>query len=261
MRQLFTILAFLGPVLQILAAAVSVFVNNFGDFRSKYGIAERLYLQPASPAFIIWNLIFLSFLALGIYQLRPSLRHDERFVKARPFIFLSGLGNCIWFYGDIQVMLSICTVGFLIMLISLSRLNVIFDLGECSANPRDWWLVKFPISIFYGWITIAFPIGITLWLMTDFGLTGYEIGTPVIWSVAIVVVALGIFSMLFWRGWVSPVFQLTGIWGLFWIYRANVNPEPILAYASLTAALILLIELILVQSGLKAKMSLKATVQ
>lgn len=242
MKKLWTFLALMGAILQLAAAFITSQMNDFSNFENKYGLPEKLYLQPGGPAFIIWSVIFISFILLGIYQAKPSLLNDERFVKARPYIFLSGIGNVIWFYGDTTVVLVICTLGFTMMLVSLTKLNILFSLGERSQSYQEFWFIAFPISLFYGWITVAFPIGITLWLMSDFQISGNEFLSPDIWSTLIIFIALGIFSVLYWFGKVSFVFVSAGIWGLYWIYARNANADLILGYAALFAAIVLVLE-------------------
>ncbi len=247
MKLLLTVLAFLGPIMQFAMAIVSVFVTDFADLQSKYGIPEPLYLEPAPMAFLIWNVIFLSYIALGIYQLQPSLRHDPQWTKARPYVFLSCLGNIIWFLGDFQANLFISLIGFTLMLLTLTQLNMIFQLGESSSSPSERWLVKLPISIFYGWITIAYPLGFTLWLMQEFRLTGREVFSPEIWSTLIVLVALLIFATLLWLRKVSLVYVCAGIWGLYWIYQSNTGLREVLAITAAWAAGILLLEIVWVK--------------
>ncbi|MEO1051373.1 MAG: hypothetical protein AAFX87_12160 [Bacteroidota bacterium] len=254
MKTLFRILAFLGPLLQFGMAILSVFVTDFIDLKTKYGLPEELYLEPAGAAFAVWNIIFLSFIVLGIYQLKPSLKDDQRWVSARPFIFVSCMGNIIWFLGDFSTNLTISLFGFLIMLVTLTKLNNIFKLGEKSVSQRERWLVKFPISIFYGWISIAFPLGVTLWLMQTFGLSGYEVLSPEAWSVLVIVVALAIFGYLLWKRKVSVVFISAVVWGLFWIFVANLNDKLSLTIAASAAATLLLIELVVVKLALNKRL-------
>lgn len=221
MKKLYVFLAFIGPLMQFGMAILSVFVTDFIDLKTKYGLAEELYLEPAPFAFMIWNFIFLSYISLGFYQLRPALLNDPQWMQARPYIFLSTLGNTIWFLGDFQANLFISLIGFLTMLLTLTKLNNIFSLGQRSPSYAHFWFVKFPISLFYGWISIAFPLGVTLWLMQAFGISGNEVFNPEIWSSMVVIIALGIFGSLYLGHKVSPIYLLAGIWGLFWIFVAN----------------------------------------
>ena len=251
MKRLSALLAFIGPVMQFVAAFMTSSAVNYDRPNTNDSIPVPLYLEPGGLAFAIWPVIFIAFVLLGIYQLKPSRLDDSRFVKGRPFIFLAGLGNTIWFYGDVNSILSICTIGFIIMLVSLAKLNNIFFLGEKSVSIHERWFIKFPISLFFGWITVAFPIGITLWLITDFGLTGESFLGPEAWSALIIVVAFGVFATLYWLEKVSIVFLIAGIWGLSWIFVANINDKMILAMLAALAAVFLFAELIIVRFNLK----------
>ena len=251
MKKLFSLLAFIGPVMQFVAAFIASNAVDYDRPDINDSIPVPLYLEPAGLAFAIWPVIFIAFLLLGIYQLKPSRLNDLRFARGRPYIFLSGLGNTIWFYGDVNGILSICTVGFVIMLVSLTKLNNIFSLGEKSASINERWFIKFPISLFFGWITVAFPIGITLWLIKDLGITGQSFLGPEGWSLIIVIAAFSLFAALYWFEKVSIVFPVTGIWGLGWIFASNINDKMLLAMAAALAAVFLFAELIIVRFDLK----------
>lgn len=247
MTNIWRWLALFGPLLQFGMALLSVFVTDFIDLETKYGLPEPLYLLPAGPAFLIWNIIFLSYIALGIYQLRQPLRTDARWVQARPYVFFSCLGNSVWFLGDFSTNLTVSLFGFLIMLLTLTRLNHLFELSEKSPNGSVRWFVKFPISIFYGWVSVAFPIGVTLWLMADLGL---EAGNPTgvdRWSSAILMIAFGLFSFLWLTQRVSLFYSAVGVWGFFWIYIGNSGSDRLLTDVALAVTLLLLIQLLLVR--------------
>lgn len=245
MKKLFVVLALLGPIMQFVAAFVASSAVDFDRPDTGVGLPVPLYLEPGGFAFAIWPVIFIAFVLLGIYQAHPSRLDDPRWIQARPFVFLSGLGNTIWFYGDVNGMLLICTIGFIIMLFSLTKLNNVFALGEKSVSVNERWFIKFPISLFFGWITVAFPIGITLWLITDFGITGQAWLSPALWSSIILVVAGSLFAWLFWQRWVSKIFLLTGVWGFFWIYVANASSALLVGYTALAVTLLLVGELLL----------------
>lgn len=251
MKRFFAILALVGPLMQFAAAFVASSAVNYDRPDTNDSIPVPLYLEPGGFAFAVWPVIFIAFSLLGIYQLKPSRLEDQRFIKARPFIFLSGFANTVWFYGDVNGDLLICTIAFITMLLCLLKLNDIFELGSPSQSINERWFVKFPISLFFGWITVAFPIGITLWLITDFGITGREFLTPQIWSIIIIAIALSIFGILYWKRKVSTVFVVVGIWGLFWIFFKNLNVKEGLAYAALVACVLLAIEIIIAKFKLR----------
>lgn len=241
MNHLFRILALLGPLLQFAAAFAASAAVDYNRPDTDDSIAIPLYLEPGGFAFAVWPVIFISFSMLGFYQLRKQFSEDPRFIRGRPFIFLTGLGNTIWFYGDVNGILTICTIGFVLMLLSLIQLNNLFSLGKKSSSINERWFINFPISLFFGWITVAFPIGITLWLITDFEITGEAFLSPEIWSASIILAALGLFSTLYVKKRVSSFFVSVGNWGLFWIFAANMGQQPLIAYTALIALVTLVI--------------------
>ncbi len=247
MKKLWVYLAFLGSVMQFAAAFIASNAQEFDRPDTVSKLPVRLHLLPGGLAFAIWPVIFISFVLLGAYQLKPSRLEEERFIQARPFIFLSGLGNTIWFVGDVYQVLTICIIGFILMLGSLIYLNSIFRLGEKSASIYERWFINFPVSLFFGWITVAFPIGVTLWFIKDFGWTGEMFLSPDLWSTLVVLAAFGLFSFLSLTKKVSIVFLSVGIWGLFWIYFRNANTGLLVGYAALLATALLIVELIVIR--------------
>ncbi|MEL6254362.1 MAG: hypothetical protein AAFR87_20305 [Bacteroidota bacterium] len=245
MKNILRYLAFLAPILQLATALIASSAVDFNRPDTDDMIPVPLYLEPGGFAFVIWPVIFITFILLGIYQLGKNRHNDSRFILGRKYIVTSCLGNIIWFYGDVYNNLFICTIGFVIMLISLLVLNNIFQLGEVSKDFKDKWLVKMPVSLFFGWITVAFPIGITLLLISEFGLTGEDFLSPAIWSSFVIVFALGIFLSLFILRKVSTFFVGTGVWGFFWIFMANRVDQTLIAYTAIGATIVLSISIFL----------------
>lgn len=239
---LLPILGFLGPLIMFCAFLyVSIFIGNV---RQEDNLIIPLYLVPAGLAFLIWPVIYFYMLYVGIYQLRSEVKSDSRFQQAAPLLLINGMANALWFYADYTQNNSLVILTFLVMLGTLIKLNNLFELGKTSPNPKEFWRIKVPFSLYFGWITIAFPVGVTLWLIADFQFTGGSYHGNMWWASSILLVAGTIIGSLYTFKAVSSIFLGTTIWGLFWIGVNNVNSNPSITYTAWALAVLLLLLII-----------------
>ncbi len=204
----------------------------------------RLFLEPAGYAFVIWSFIYVGYIALGIYQYLPEQRTDPRLINARKYIVVNALANNCWFVGVVQNQLWFTVVCMLVMLYTLIKIAILIELEKPGKDLREKLMVKLPVALYFGWITIATPINITSFLLAEVGWTGQSFLGPEIWSVLIMIVAFLIVGILFYRQKVNAVYLLVGVWGLFAIYIANLPFSKLVAWSALLLSIGLLLALI-----------------
>ncbi len=107
-------------------------------------------ITPAGYAFAIWSLIYLGLIAFSIYQALP--KNIEKFKHLRRVYILSCVANCAWLYFWHQEMVVICVAVIFLLLGTLAFINVKLKTTETLA---DFWLVKFPFGLYFGWVTVA----------------------------------------------------------------------------------------------------------
>lgn len=245
-NQLLRIGALVGPMLQFAVSLASIFFNDFGmPLDEKYGLPERLYLQPSGIAFAIWNFIFIWFIIMGFHQFKLERKDDPMWVKARPYIVASTLANSIWLIADAYALTGICLVAFVVMLVSLIRLYVVIGVAKRKFEFKERLQVKYAVSIFFGWISFAFPIGITIWLMSFFQISGNEVLGPAIWSSILVGIACCIFLSLYLTKTVTTAYVMVGIWGLFWLYVRTSYYSELLSNTAIISAGLLFMAIVL----------------
>ena len=160
MKKVMPVLACLGPVFMFFTSIAMIVFFGF-DVNSNIDQPPiPLYIEPADYAFITWNLIYIGFIALGVYQLSPKYKDDPRFVTGRKYIVVNSLANAAWFVGVIQNQFWLTVTFMLILLYTLIRLAVIFKLGERGKDWRERLWIKLPLALYFGWITLATPINI-----------------------------------------------------------------------------------------------------
>ena len=117
-------------------------------------------ITPAGYAFAIWSLIYLGMIAFSIYQALPS--NAERFRRLRRVYILSCAANCAWLYFWHQEMIVVCLAVILVLLAALAFINAKLQNTETYA---EFWLVKAPFGLYFGWVTAATILNATIALV------------------------------------------------------------------------------------------------
>ncbi|MGD9628721.1 MAG: tryptophan-rich sensory protein [Pyrinomonadaceae bacterium] len=130
-------------------------------------------ITPAGYAFAIWSLIYVGLIAFSVYQMLP--RFSPRLRGIRSFYILSCALNCGWIYMWHHDQIAICLVIIIFLWATLLLINLHLKHTE---GPGEYWLVKAPFSIYFGWVTAATLVNFAILLVSlDVSLT------PTSWSV------------------------------------------------------------------------------
>ena len=107
-------------------------------------------ITPAGYAFTIWSLIYLGLIAFSIYQALPS--KTDSFRSIRSIYILSCAANCAWlyFWHHEAILISVAVIFLL-----LGTLAFINSRLKTTATIGEYWLVKFPFGLYFGWVTGA----------------------------------------------------------------------------------------------------------
>lgn len=156
-KQILVIIATAGMIfLNYLAAAGILGGIDTGAVSDKY----PTNITPAGYAFAIWSLIYLGMIAFSIYQALPSNR--EKFKDFRLIYMISCVANGLWLYIWSQELIVVC-LGIIVVLLScLAAINGKLKRTETNA---EYWLVKVPFGIYFGWVTAATILNTTIALV------------------------------------------------------------------------------------------------
>ena len=181
-----------------------------GDLSELYPIL----LTPESYVFSIWGLIYLGLIAFIIYQALPGYR-ESPVVKAVGILFaVSSLFNILWllFWHYQRVGWSM-----IMMLLILATLIAIYlRIGAVTAEKTlyDRLLVKYPFSLYLGWITAATLVNFNV-LLYDIGWLGLGTGAAFFTMIMIVIAALIALAVFYLRQ--DYIFAAVFIWALIGI--------------------------------------------
>ena len=240
MQKKLSIINLLSVILVIainyISQAVRINDTTIGELSQRY---SNLF-TPASYAFAIWGLIFLSLLAYALFQIKVVFfdkeKHDYIEQTGYWFAFANVL-NGIWVIAFAYEYIGLTVIIMAGILISLVKIIINTNMERWDA-PKEiiafsWW----PICLYSGWITVAMIANIALYL-TKIGWKGTFL-TEVQWTIALMVVATLINLVIIYKRNMRE-FAAVGVWALFAIYIRHQDSMEILAYTALTCSIILL---------------------
>ncbi len=199
----------------------------------------NVLIIPANYAFAIWGLIYLGLISLAIYQVLPTQGNNPRLHQMGYYLAISSFSQIIWvflFQSQLFALSVIAMVGILVPLILL-YLRLGINLTNVPSPQR--WLINFPISIYFAWISVATIVNIASALeAADW--SGWGI-SPLVWTVIMMVLGTIIAVIVTWqRG--DGIFGGVFVWALVAIaFRQGENPTLAIMAGLLAGLLVLII--------------------
>ncbi len=164
-------------------------INNVttGEISDRYSTL----ITPASTAFSIWALIYISLLAfigkLWYDYIKDDLENILVYKRILPFFIIHCLANMLWLILWHHEKMYMSLAFMLILLISL-----MYIYNEIKRSPV-W---KPPWEIYLSWISVASIVNIAVLFVSS----GFDknMGNPVIWTqvMLIVATALSVFFLI-----------------------------------------------------------------
>ena len=166
----------------VTAATLGVIVFNWfsatGRLGSDTGAISAKYptlLTPAGYAFSIWSLIYVGMIAFSIYQMLPA--NLARFRAVRSFYILSCALNCAWLYFWHREQIVIC---FVVIAALCALLGLICYHLRDPESLADTWAAKGPFGIYFGWVTAATLVNLSIMLKFMNAIPGSETALAVV---------------------------------------------------------------------------------
>lgn len=220
-------------VLVLLVNFLSNFIPFGGVTQEELGELYPVLITPAGYAFSIWGLIYLALIAFIIYQATPGFRENPA-VKAVGILFaVSSLFNILWlFFWHYQ------RVGWsmIVMLLLLATLIIIYlRIGAVTTEKTlyDRLLVKYPFSLYLGWITAAAIVNFNV-LLYNIGWLGTGAGAVLFTMLMIVFAALVAIAVFYLRQ--DYIYSAVFVWALVGIGVRHGTDIIILTIAAWLAA-------------------------
>ncbi|MFC3879132.1 hypothetical protein ACFOSV_03040 [Algoriphagus namhaensis] len=173
------------------------------------------YFTPAGYAFAIWGLIYLALTAQAVFFIvRAFDRTKESTFLSQigPYLIIANIFNAgwLWFWLTENTGLSVVTMLGILLCLVIVILSLRMNISKESKIIQL--LVRTPISIYAGWITVATVANISAYL-AKIGWSGGPID-EITWTIIMMAVAALVnISIVFLRNLYA--FPLVGMWALF----------------------------------------------
>ncbi len=234
LSQITTILVtILVIVVNVLANVLPINGQGTGEISDRF----EIYFVPAGYVFSIWGLIYIGLIAFTIYQALPSQRENELLKKIYPGYWIGNLANVAWIFLWHYERFPLTLIAMLTLLISLIYIyqKIAEKRGDLERNQK--WFVKYPISIYLGWISVATIANISQVLFyRDWG--GWGI-SPSIWAVIMIATATILGLIMRWRE-NDILFGLVLVWAFVGI-NVSQSETAIVAITALVGVALLVL--------------------
>ncbi len=223
-------------ILAILATIVVNWLANFlpigGRTTGEVSAEFPVLFTPAGYAFSIWGLIYLSLIVYALVQAAPSKRDGFDQSLIGPLFVLSCVFNIAWILAWHHLLIGLSLVFMLGILVCLILIYLRLERLKGSLTGADYWTLRFPFSLYLGWITVATVANVTIALYAA-GFRGGPISEP-IWAIIAIAAALAIGLAVAWTRR-DVVFSLVLVWALLAI-AVGQSGQTLVVGAAIAAA-------------------------
>lgn len=216
-------LAILNVISFMSQIAVVVLTQQKIISSSDVGEVSSLYsnlFTPAAFTFAIWGIIYTGLGIFCLYHLVMAYKRNRSYEANRDLHLIGGLfiinniATACWLIAWTKLYLGIALLLIIIQLITLILIHKKLHIHQVKRSPGGKLATEFPISLYFGWITIATIANASTYLQS-INWTGFGI-SPQYWAIIMLVIAtiLGL-TIAFFRH--NIIYGLVFIWGIFGI--------------------------------------------
>jgi len=194
---------------------------------------------PAGITFAIWGIIYAGLAGLCIYHIvmawKKWTNHATNADTERmgEWFVLSNVTAAFWLLAWVDEEIGLSVVLMFVQLLCLIIINRRLGIYDSRRSVASKLLTQFPLSIYFGWITVATIANLNCYLnSTDWDGWGLD---PVDWTTILIGVTVFI-SVLVMTIRRNIFFGLVVIWALYGIIIKLSAADPILYYHILRTA-------------------------
>jgi hypothetical protein len=185
---------------------------------------ENLF-APAGVTFSIWGLIYLllggyTLYHLGLFRDHQSKSTTSLFNRIGVLFSISSLANASWVLVWHNYMILLSLLLIVVVLVCLIKINELT--ARESFTGRDYFFIRLPFSIYFGWITIATIANVTI-LLVSIGWGGFGLAEST-WAVIILLVGLIIATATMIKNR-DIAYGLVIVWAYAGILLRHISPE------------------------------------
>jgi len=199
-------------VMNTLAVMLPLNGKTTGELSDKY---PNLFV-PAGFTFAIWSVIFLLLIGMVGYQWYSGekSKQSELGIWFIVNMVLNGLWVVVWHYEIVPLSIVIM-LGLLFSLMMLYRKLDVSYFGDHGIQ----WLVNVPVSVYFGWISVATIANFTT-VLVNYNWSGFGLSEDK-WASVMLCVAVGI-GLYMLRKFRDIFFALVLTWASYGIYSKRI---------------------------------------
>jgi len=148
-------------VINALANALPLAGKTTGQLSDQY---PNLFV-PSGLTFLIWGVIYILLAVYVTYGIIQSIKMPAQaasFMQRIGFLFIiTCIANVAWIFSWHYEALPLSLIFMVILLGTLAAIYIRLKIGTSSAGSAEKYLVHLPISIYFGWITVATIANVT----------------------------------------------------------------------------------------------------
>src|SRR5512143_1652422 len=218
----------LGIVVGLIVNGLAASLPLNGQNTAAISDCFEVFFVPAGYVFAIWGLIYVGWIAFGIYQLTPAHKADPRLRRLGYLFALSCIFNAAWLFCWHYLQFGLSVIVMLILLGLLIASYLRLNVGRQPSGAAEKWCVDIPFSVYLGWISVATVANISDYLYSvhwdGFGLA------PMGWAVIMITVA-GLLGLAMALSRKDSAYLLVLVWSFVGIALKQAAVIPV-AYAA-----------------------------
>ncbi|TFF91655.1 MAG: hypothetical protein EU543_06330 [Promethearchaeota archaeon] len=223
-------------VVNLLANIIPIGGNNTGELADLY---PNLFV-PAGYVFSIWFIIYVLITIYAIYQAKDLFKSEKEelpFIeKISVFFIIGSLGNILWiFFWHYRIIIG-SVIAILVLFLSLLIIYLKLEIAISDAPRNEKLCVHLPISVYFGWLTVATVAQITV-LLVDLGVPNDTLLAELLTVFVIIVVLIITLLILFTRKDIA--YSLVAVWAAFGIFLKQLSISLLVSISALIAAIII----------------------
>ncbi len=232
------VIGFIGVVaVNALANALPLGGKTTGQLSDQY---PNLFV-PSGLTFSIWGVIYLLLAIYVTFGLIQSIRMPAQsmsFMRSIGFLFIvTCVANAAWIFCWHYEVLPLSLLFMVILLGTLAAIYLRLNVGRSAAGPAEKYFVHLPMSVYFGWITVATIANVTALLVAykwnRFGLSQQ------FWAIVMIAIGAALaLLMLFQRK--DIFYALVVDWAVLGILLRRAGEERTSAQGVIVASIVCL---------------------
>jgi hypothetical protein len=224
-------------ILNLLALLIHITLSYFTQFKlindQDIGQVSNTYdsvFTPAGITFAIWGVIYTALLFFCTYHIRMVFKHpdthpaNKNVHRTGVWFILNNIGAAAWLLVWTKGLIPASAGLIIFQLITLIIINMRLNIHDPYSRTDSKIFTQFPLSIYFGWLTIATIANISVFLIAT-GWDGFGFNySPIEWTRIMIGVSVFLtILVVFTRR--NIFFGLVIIWALYGIVlkRQSIN--------------------------------------